>query len=139
MSIDPEQTSPKKRLKKKKKHIKKSAAPFQLVAKTGDAVVDDALEKMRQFSNNIKDQLNQVFTKGNITSKDVKNYLENSSNFSHKQYEKVQQERQKLLENLWTKLGKKAKETHTKKQEDEASKKRSRKFLGSRKNWISMK
>lgn len=139
MDIEAEGLSPKKRLKKKKKHLKKRATTVDKVIKTGDAAVDEALEKMMGFSNALKDKINEVFAKGNITSVDIENYLSNSSNFSNTQYETIQKDRQKLLENIWTKLGKKAKETHTKKKDTQVSKRRSRKFIGSRKNWISMR
>lgn len=139
MDIEPERSSHKKRLKKKKKHLKKHPPTLDKVVKTGDQAVDEALEKMVGFSNALKDQINEVYAKGNITAVDIENYLSDSTRFSNTQYETIQRDRQKLLESIWTKLGKKAKETHTKKKDTQASKRRSRKFIGSRKNWISMR
>jgi DNA anti-recombination protein RmuC len=132
MDIEDEQNGKKKG---KKKRPDSPSEPL----KTGDEVIDEALQKLNELSNTLTSQINEIFAEGNIAIKDIKRFLDDSKNFSPSQYEMIQEEREKLLENLWTKLGKKAKETHTKKENDLLAKKRSRKFIGSRKNWISMR
>lgn len=135
------QAAGKKPVKKKKKK-KKAAPPLEKKKERpsfDDKEVDEAFNRMTQIRDEIVKKLEALYKEGGITPQDLSSYLDDQKNFPGKLFDSVQQQREKLLEDIWKGLGKKEKVKHIRKKAKKMGKKRKRKMIGGRKKWIPMR
>jgi len=82
--------------------------------------------------------LDKVYTKGEISPKEVSEYLNNPEHFSPQQIQMIDKSREEIMAFIWDVLGKEKKIQHEKKQLKKKAKKRRRKSLGHRRKWLKM-
>ncbi len=106
-----------------------------------DAEINVMLNKMYRMQEHIQTRLNQIFESSGLSANQIKNYLNNPSNFPPDIWQKIQGQR----ENLEKKIGevlqiytKKPKSGHIAKIGSAETKQRKSKTLGARKKWIPM-
>jgi 3-hydroxyacyl-CoA dehydrogenase len=82
--------------------------------------------------------LDKLYNKGDITPKQVSDFLDNPKNFPAGQFETIQKSREDMLDFIWDVLGKQQKETYQKKTLKKKTKKMKRRSLGHRRKWLKM-
>ncbi len=97
------------------------------------------LEKLKIMKEEFTAKLDAVFEKGGISPQMLDKFLDNPHNFSEKQWQFIQEQRELYKKKLIALVGKKELEQHEKKLKKKVSTERSRKTLGGRKKWIPMR
>lgn len=132
---------------KKEKSLKDAPMPplpFEKEKKETKSVkeiltVTEALEKieeMRKFSDEIKQKLDEVYRVTGWTPQFLDSYLNNPSNFSVVEWERVNKERQDLMESL--KISPDS-EKPVENLPPDSKKQRKKKGVATRKNWLPMR
>jgi hypothetical protein len=100
----------------------------------------DMISKTKVLHDEIDKKLDEIFQKTGWSTKQIKMHLDNPNNFTSEEWERVQKERQKLLNSLKTEQELKAPEKGELKPEQatKLNKERRSKTIGARRNWISM-
>ncbi|SPJ31566.1 hypothetical protein [Candidatus Protochlamydia amoebophila] len=102
--------------------------------------VENMISKVKILHDEIDRKLDDIFQKSGWTSKQIKTYLDNPNNFTVDEWEKVQRDRQKLMNTLKTGKDLQAASISNAKTEQNSKLTRERrgKTIGARRNWISM-
>jgi hypothetical protein len=110
--------------------------------KSKDSKDDKNLEKRLKAVLGLRDKideaLNKVYRKGDLTQKQVSDYLDNPDNFKKGQWDYIQKRRKKVFSFIWDALGSETKKKYDKKELAKKAKKRKRKSIGHRRKWIQM-
>ena len=104
----------------------------------GDTEVDDMLKRLRYMDENLKKKMERVCELSGMTKREIERYIENPHNFTESQWKKIQQEKDKLEEQLFAAIGIKAKKRILKKKKKKLARGRRGKTLGGRKGWMQM-
>ncbi|WP_213105461.1 hypothetical protein [Candidatus Protochlamydia amoebophila] len=102
--------------------------------------VENMISKVKILHDEIDRKLDDIFQKSGWTSKQIKTYLDNPNNFTVDEWEKVQRDRQKLMNTLKTGKDLQAASISSVQTEQNSKLTRERrgKTIGARRNWISM-
>jgi hypothetical protein len=102
--------------------------------------VEALLAKASKYHEDIVNKLDMIQKEIGMSIKDVKEFLNNPSNFKPEEWQVIQQQRIALEENLFTQIGgESVKKEIKKKQIAKSDKERKNKTLGARKKWIPIR
>lgn len=107
----------------------------------GDTEINAMLNKMYRMQQHIQTSLNQIYESAGLSTSQIKNFLNNPSNFPPDIWQKIQGQRDSLEKKIGEVLkvyAKQPKKGHIAKITSEESKERKSKTLGARKKWIPM-
>ncbi|BBI17994.1 hypothetical protein [Neochlamydia sp. S13] len=109
----------------------------------GDAEINEMLNKMYRMQEDIQSKMHEMYGNAGLSTHQVRNYLDNPSNFSPEMWQKIQVQRDQLEKKVNDVLkiyAKKAKtfQTGHMLKASEIAKERKAKTLAARKNWIPM-
>lgn len=114
----------------------------ELIHMHRDPDINQMLNKMYRMQDDLQSRLTQIYDENSISSNQVKNFLDNPSNFPPEVWQKIQNQRDSLENKigavLKTYARKKKKGIIGMNQKEGVSKERKSKTLGSRRNWIPM-
>lgn len=106
-----------------------------------DPEINDMLNRMYQMREDIQTKLNDIYDKAGVSANQVKNFLDNPSNFPPDIWQRIQSQRdmfEKKISEVLSFYGKKKTKSHVGGAKGGISKERKSKTLGSRRNWIPM-
>lgn len=137
--------------KKKKKVVKpssskesltlnnqKESSPSNPKSPADDMEIDNMLKRLRYMDHDLREKIGRICELSGMTKREIERYIENPDNFSDYEWNKVQHEKEKLEDKLFTTIGIKTKKRILKKKKSKISKERRGKTLGGRKGWIQM-
>lgn len=102
----------------------------------------EMLEKMNSMRRDIERKLENLYQQSGMSGNELQAYLDNPKNFGTVLWEKIQQQRQELTDNLYKMAGieeKTRSSIKTSKAKEEETKKRKSKTLANRKKWIPIR
>ncbi|MBA3722417.1 MAG: hypothetical protein H0W88_08440 [Parachlamydiaceae bacterium] len=103
--------------------------------------INKIFAKMKKMHDEIEVKLDEVYRKSGLDFKNIRTYLDNPSNFTSQEWERIQNQRN----NLWQQIGESPAATHIKEKKlldtdtEKKSKERKAKQVGARRNWIPMR
>jgi hypothetical protein len=117
-----------------------SIQPESLLDLHKDPEINGMLNKMYRMQENIQTKLNEAYDKSGISASQIKNFLNNPSNFSPDIWQKIQGQRDVLEKQIGDVLKNYARKTKKGYAPGSTvnSKERKSKTLGARRNWIPM-
>jgi len=102
----------------------------------------DDLQKKLQIIKGLREKisaaLEKVYQKGEMSPKQITEYLNNPEHFTAQQVETINKSREEVMTFIWDVLGEQKKRQHTGKKLQKKSKKHRRKSLGHRRKWLKM-
>lgn len=114
--------------------------PDQLLNLHKDPEINMMLNKMARMQEDIRARLNEIYNSSGVSFNQIKNFLDNPSNFPPDVWQKIQSQRdvlEKRIGDVLQSIAKKPK-AGPMGMKGEVSKERKSKTLGSRRNWIPM-
>ena len=119
---------------------KKAEKSTSIIASSpvGDMEVNDMLKRLRDMDEDLKKKMERVCELSGMTKREIEKYIENPHNFTASQWDKIQQEKDQLEEQLFAAIGIKAKKRILKKKKKKMARGRRGKTLGGRKGWMQM-
>nr|WP_166156168.1 hypothetical protein [Neochlamydia sp. AcF84]NGY95188.1 hypothetical protein [Neochlamydia sp. AcF84] len=109
----------------------------------GDPEINEMLNKMYRMQEDIQSRMHEIYGNAGLSTHQVRNYLDNPSNFSPEMWQKIQLQRDQLEKKvhdvlkIYAKKAKTLQAGHMLKASGIA-KERKAKTLAARKNWIPM-
>lgn len=131
--------SPAKKQPEEKKSKSPSAPAPPLKPVPINSEVDELIGKMKTMHDDLERKLDEVYRQNGMDKRTIKNYLDNPSNFTPEQWERVQEDRKLRLETLAKKIGAELPTALVEAVKEVKKTDKSRKSLGVRRNWIPMR
>jgi len=104
-----------------------------------DSEIQNLIDKMRKMHEEIEVKLDEAYQQSGLDPSSIKNYLDNPNNFKPTEWEGVQMERKSRLESIAKQIGAQISSPLVKTAKEISKTDRTRKTLGVRRNWISMR
>lgn len=124
--------------KKPKKSSSENLPLRDKKAPMGDEV-NSMLKRILDIKADLENQLNNIYAKAEVKRIDIKKYLDNPKNFSATEWNKVQKDKDSLVEQIVLLFTPETQIQKVAKSKEKLTKERKGKTLGSRRNWIPMK
>lgn len=136
-------------MKKKERELAQSPSTFSEEAafseKKGDNQLEETLQAQLNHARDLRDELNrkleELYQKAGWDPANIKDYLNNPSNFSQDQWQLIQSQKKQLLNKIWGNIGKEGLDLQQKMLEagqQKTTKSRKSKGGGARRQWIQM-
>lgn len=140
------QEHPQKKGGKKKKRKKKVSKgkenlltdKLELKKDYGNPEINKMMERIREIDADIKNKIAHLCEISGHTPKEVENFLNDNGNFSDDFLKLIKDDQQEWAEKVFGEGAKEFNQIHEKTEQMKKAKKRLRKTVGRRKNWIPM-